>query len=184
MSIPGISTEFLSFLTISGVVWYAYEINRANNREANIDEVISETAETPVSKIDIESIGSGTKAEQVLANSIFSARSRLLIAGPINRTVYTLLRDYSPSMTVPEIITNPNISSGMYIHNLTNRYGVKIKFSDSIISSDIILFFIDNSKTMLLQTEDNTILMSTNPEAAVKLAQKSVQHWDAGRRSV
>ncbi len=184
MSIAELATEFLSALTIGGIIWYVVEINNDMNRESRLNDVISETAETPVSQKDIESIGSGTKAEQALANSIFNARDRLLIAGPINRTVYTLLRDYNPSMTVPEIITNPNLSSGMYMHNLTSRYGIRIRYSDSIISSDIILFFIDNNKTMLLQTEDNTILLSTNPEAAIKLAQRSIQLWETGRRNI
>ena len=178
----GILSGAMGLTTLAGLAWYVYDLATIDSKEEETREQIAKTTSEATTQADIESIGSGTKAEQYLASYIYRARERLLIAGPINKTVYTLLRDYRPPNTIPQILTNPKLSNKMYVSNLSSRYGSEVKETDQILSDAIVLFYIDNNKTLLLRTADNTILTSTSLASANKLASKSTAMWVNSKR--
>jgi hypothetical protein len=168
----------LGLLAISGLGWYGSTYLRASKEIADpLLSISSLDVQQRPQEEDLIDIGTGQQAEEKLGNELGNSRNIVLIAGSVNTTVLSLIRNYFPPKVILRVIVNPQLSKAVYLSKIASTYGGVIRGTDKILNEDITVFFIDGKVTLLLRNKDNGVLIAKDENAAVVIAKKSNDLW-------
>jgi hypothetical protein len=168
----------LGLVAIGGLGWYGSTFLRASREIADpLLTISSLDIQQKPQEEDLIDIGTGQQAEEKLGNELGNARNLVLIAGSINTTVLSLIRNYFPPKVVLRVIVNPQLSKAVYLGKIASTYSGDIRGTDKILNEDITVFFIDGKETLILRNKDNGVLIARDENAAVVIAKKSSDMW-------